>query len=58
MTLPPTWALPLVVVDFVRVDGDKLTMESPGVIVPMTGATIAIWAAAWGEVKMGADIRR
>ena len=24
---------------FMRVDGDKLTMKSPGVIVPMTGAT-------------------
>jgi Lipocalin-like domain len=27
---------------FVRVDGDKMTMKSPGVIVPMTGATSVV----------------
>jgi hypothetical protein len=27
---------------FMRVDGDKLTMKSPGVIVPMTGATSVV----------------
>ncbi len=27
---------------FVRVDGSKLTMKSPGVIVPMTGATSVV----------------
>jgi hypothetical protein len=27
---------------FVRVDGEKMVMKSPGVIVPMTGATSVV----------------
>jgi hypothetical protein len=27
---------------FVRVDGDKMMMKSPGVIVPMTGSTSVV----------------